>query len=205
MDATGDFVVAWQSQGEDGSGYGVYAQRYQHAETSRTIDVNSGLPLTLAPISPIGGTNEIDQLALPSNSSVSFTLTWNGRTTGTIPYSGVVNKAFAQDVQDALAAVGIEATVSVVDSNDVAIEFVGGRGSQNQTAITSNNPAVTLKTVQEGVFGRIPSQHHDGQRSGGPRDRHERLGGLRHQLDQFRPRRRRLRRFQRLRQAIHLQ
>ncbi|MGL5095136.1 MAG: hypothetical protein ACRDD1_06085 [Planctomycetia bacterium] len=28
MEANGDFVVAWQSNGQDGSGYGVYARRY---------------------------------------------------------------------------------------------------------------------------------------------------------------------------------
>ena len=27
-DATGDFVITWQSSGQDGDGYGVYAQRY---------------------------------------------------------------------------------------------------------------------------------------------------------------------------------
>ena len=31
MDAAGDFVVAWASIGQDGSGYGVYAQRYNAA------------------------------------------------------------------------------------------------------------------------------------------------------------------------------
>ena len=31
MDADGDFVVAWQSDGQDGSGCGVYAQRYSAA------------------------------------------------------------------------------------------------------------------------------------------------------------------------------
>ena len=31
MDAAGDFVVAWQSYGQDGSGYGIYAQRYNAA------------------------------------------------------------------------------------------------------------------------------------------------------------------------------
>ncbi len=31
MDAAGDFVVAWSSQGEDGSGYGIFAQRYNSA------------------------------------------------------------------------------------------------------------------------------------------------------------------------------
>lgn len=31
MDANGDFVVTWTSQGQDGSGYGVYSQRFQQA------------------------------------------------------------------------------------------------------------------------------------------------------------------------------
>ena len=38
MDATGDFVVAWQSYGQDGSNYGVYTQRYQQpADTAGPI------------------------------------------------------------------------------------------------------------------------------------------------------------------------
>ena len=28
IDADGDFVVTWHSDGQDGSGYGIYAQRY---------------------------------------------------------------------------------------------------------------------------------------------------------------------------------
>src|SRR3954452_711915 len=28
MDAVGDYVIAWASSAQDGSGYGVYAQRY---------------------------------------------------------------------------------------------------------------------------------------------------------------------------------
>ena len=31
MDADGDFVVTWSSHGQDGSGWGVYAQRYNAA------------------------------------------------------------------------------------------------------------------------------------------------------------------------------
>ncbi len=38
MDSTGDFVVAWQSYGQDGSSYGVYTQRYQQpADTAGPI------------------------------------------------------------------------------------------------------------------------------------------------------------------------
>jgi hypothetical protein len=31
MDTDGDFVVTWESEGQDGSGYGIYAQRYNNA------------------------------------------------------------------------------------------------------------------------------------------------------------------------------
>ncbi|MCC7510602.1 MAG: tandem-95 repeat protein [Planctomycetes bacterium] len=31
MDADGDFVIAWMSNGQDGSGYGIYAQRYNNS------------------------------------------------------------------------------------------------------------------------------------------------------------------------------
>ena len=37
MDAEGDFVVAWESYGQDGSKYGIYAQRFNasgHAQGS---------------------------------------------------------------------------------------------------------------------------------------------------------------------------
>ena len=35
MDAAGDFVIAWQSYGQDGDGYGIYAQRYNSAGVSQ--------------------------------------------------------------------------------------------------------------------------------------------------------------------------
>ncbi|HVA47496.1 MAG TPA: DUF4214 domain-containing protein [Pirellulales bacterium] len=35
MDAAGDFVIAWNADGEDGSGYGIYAQRYNAAGTAQ--------------------------------------------------------------------------------------------------------------------------------------------------------------------------
>ena len=35
MDSAGDFVIAWMSNGPDGSGYGVYAQRYNAGGTAQ--------------------------------------------------------------------------------------------------------------------------------------------------------------------------
>ncbi|MCD4728414.1 MAG: hypothetical protein K8R46_12175 [Pirellulales bacterium] len=36
MDADGDFIVAWSSMGQDGSGYGIYARRYTPAGVAKT-------------------------------------------------------------------------------------------------------------------------------------------------------------------------
>lgn len=38
MDATGDSVIAWMSSGQDGSGYGVYAKRYNSAGVAQGIE-----------------------------------------------------------------------------------------------------------------------------------------------------------------------
>jgi hypothetical protein len=35
IDSDGDFVVAWQSNGQDGSNYGIYAQRYNSSGTAQ--------------------------------------------------------------------------------------------------------------------------------------------------------------------------
>ena len=35
MDPTGDFAVAWSSNGQDGSGYGIYARRYNAAGAAK--------------------------------------------------------------------------------------------------------------------------------------------------------------------------
>ena len=40
MDSAGDFVVAWQSYGEGGSSYGVYAQRYTAAGAALDCDMH---------------------------------------------------------------------------------------------------------------------------------------------------------------------
>src|SRR3954453_8579340 len=40
MDADGDFVVAWASVGEDGSGYGLYAQRYDAAGNRQGSEIH---------------------------------------------------------------------------------------------------------------------------------------------------------------------
>ena len=136
MDAQGDFVVTWESRGQDGSGYGVYAQRYDYARQSNVLDP------TIAPIAPIGGTNELDVLSFTA-SNVQFNLTWNGKTTGPSPitYAGKADKTFTDSVQAAMAGIGADVIVSVIDGTDFGIEFVGAQGSQKQTSLVAIDPA----------------------------------------------------------------
>ncbi len=141
MDAQGDFVVTWQSQGQDGSGYGIYAQRYE----------NTG-----ATIAPIGGTNQLDVLSFTgSPTDVHFTLTWNGNTTGDIEYAGKANRTFTDAVQAAMKSIGADVTVSVIDSTDFGIEFIGAQGSQNEPSIFENSSNIPLKTSVAGVPGEF--------------------------------------------------
>ena len=51
MDADGDFVVSWQSNGQDGNGYGVYAQRYQAVTLTPSLTVTtSGATTNTTPV-----------------------------------------------------------------------------------------------------------------------------------------------------------
>ena len=40
IDADGDFVVTWQSWGQDGSGFGIYAQRYNASGVAGDVPIS---------------------------------------------------------------------------------------------------------------------------------------------------------------------
>ncbi|MDP3859709.1 MAG: hypothetical protein Q8Q73_18270, partial [Stagnimonas sp.] len=52
MDAEGDFVVSWQSQFQDGSGFGIYAQRYNAAGTPQGSEFRVNTTTVNSQISP---------------------------------------------------------------------------------------------------------------------------------------------------------
>lgn len=58
MDADGNFVIVWQSLEQDGSGYGIYAQRYSPSGD------------------PLGGTNKAQLITLVGRPTGSFDLHW---------------------------------------------------------------------------------------------------------------------------------
>jgi hypothetical protein len=53
LDSDGDALVAWSSGGQDGSQYGIYAQRYAGVTVASEPGAPTGLALALAP-SPVG-------------------------------------------------------------------------------------------------------------------------------------------------------
>ncbi len=131
MDAEGDFVITWQSLNQDGSGYGVYAQRY--SPTGATV----------------GGIDELQVINFVDQFSGTFRLQFNGLTTSSIRYSGNASDT-AASVQSALAALGASVTVQATSNTTITIQFTGSDGSQDQPQIT-----VASMTHDSGSSGQV--------------------------------------------------
>lgn len=73
MEANGNFTVAWQSDGQDGDGWGIYGKRFDA----------DGVELP-------GDANEVQRITLegPPAANSTFTLVFNGEETGNITYFG---------------------------------------------------------------------------------------------------------------------
>jgi hypothetical protein len=56
MDADGDFVVTWSSNGQDGDGWGVYAQRYQMDMSPTQISLSNTILAENAGVDAVVGT-----------------------------------------------------------------------------------------------------------------------------------------------------
>ncbi|MGQ9575477.1 MAG: hypothetical protein ACUVUC_09175 [Thermoguttaceae bacterium] len=153
MDAEGDFVIAWQSRKQDGSGYGVYAQRYSPSGN------------------PIGGVDEVQIITFKNNPRGTFALAWDRDQDGIIAADeetadiAFIGSTFAavEPIQTALAGIGAEVVVQAVSANQVIVRFVGQHGSQDQpqmTAIRKNltgDPGadVVVTTRFQGVSGEF--------------------------------------------------
>lgn len=121
MDGDGDFVIAWQSEGQDGSGYGVYAKRY-----STTGD-------------PLGGVNETQRLNFSGQARWQFQLGDGVNTTSVINYEGNtfnIEDTVEQRLQDDL---GLEVEVEAVSFDVLLIRFVGADGSQDVPQLAIEN------------------------------------------------------------------
>ena len=162
MDQDGDFLIAWQSFGQDGSGYGIYAQRYSPAGT------------------PLGGTNEVQVLEFENSPVGTFTLSWDfdkdpatpAMVTDPITFAGNLAQA-AEAVAKALndkanATLGVDPAgnrfeVLVMSQTELAIRFINTAGGQDQKPLTlgsvtlssGSQSKVTLRTSVDGSTGEF--------------------------------------------------
>ena len=144
MDVEGDFAITWQSLGQDGSGYGVYAQRFGPAGNA------------------IGGVNEVQTISFVNRPTGSFSLEFNGQPTVDIPFTGSTYAA-APAIQTALTDLGLSVNVQAVSLTDIVIRFTGKDGSKDQPQILVHsynfpnqpNAAVLVSTNLDGTSGEL--------------------------------------------------
>ncbi|MFO1430152.1 MAG: hypothetical protein U1F76_08440 [Candidatus Competibacteraceae bacterium] len=103
MNATGAFVVTWQSSGQDGSGAGIYAQRYSAAAVSQGAEFQ------------VNTTTSGDQTnpAVAMNTSGAFVVTWQSS-----GQDGSGAGIYAQRYSAAAVSQGTEFKVNTTISSD---------------------------------------------------------------------------------------
>ena len=111
MDATGDFVAAWESYGEDGDGYGIYAKQY--AEHYTVTETGASGAETLIITKPDQLTSD---LTLSSDASGNLTISDPNNFFKGGPFTGVTVTANSVTVTHATA--GVVHLVFDVSSND---------------------------------------------------------------------------------------
>ena len=117
MDAQGDFVITWQSHGQDGSGSGIYAQAYNASGET------------------VNGTDEIQAIDFVNGFTGTFRLRWDNDNnpatpdlvTAPITFNGNASDITAA-VKSALNAIGADVNVVTNGLTEVLIQFVGAIG-----------------------------------------------------------------------------
>jgi Ca2+-binding RTX toxin-like protein len=185
MSADGDFVVAWTSSGQDGNGYGVFAQRYQ-ANLSPVLAVPGNVTYTendpatsIAPAITVTDANDAT-LASATVTITNFVVsqdvlafTNDGLTMGNIAIDSNVGgvltltsdgaTATTAEWQAALRAVTYENTSDDPDTTQRTVEFVvnDGVADSNTLAstieITATNYAPLLKDIETDPLAYAPN------------------------------------------------
>lgn len=137
MDSAGDAAIAWESYGQDGSGYGVYAQRYTNP--------SSGVPLTIT------GDDTTTYVQVTFIDSTDFIVNVNGTstsyqtsTTSSVVYtgaSGVYTELIFSDPYNTYAA-----TESFSDTKITGLHF-SLDASGVSTVYVYNNSGRSTATV----------------------------------------------------------
>jgi hypothetical protein len=132
MDATGDFVVAWQSYAEDGNKYGIYAQRYASTGSAQGSEFRVNSHTSGEQIAP----------AVAMDAAGDFVIAWQSYDAGI--QDGSRYGIYAQRYASTGSAQGSEFRVNSYTSNqqtrasvsmDVAGDFVIAWQSQFQDGV----------------------------------------------------------------------
>jgi hypothetical protein len=118
MDAAGDFVVAWASSGQDGSGYGVFARRYDGAGAPRGPEFRVNTETY--------GTQEAPAVA--SDPEGDFVIAWTGLDEDGRSFAFDI---FAQRYEASGAPIGSQFQINTYtsgwqDQSSVAFDATGG-------------------------------------------------------------------------------
>jgi hypothetical protein len=111
IDGSGNFIITWSSDGQDGSGVGVYAQRYNANGTTQggEFKVNT----------TTNGSQTLPAVAMDSNGD--FIISW-------ADYTAITGGIFAQRYNNIGSTVGDEFKVSTINigtSSSIAIDDTG--------------------------------------------------------------------------------
>src|SRR5205814_1094554 len=102
LDAAGDFVVAWESLGQDGSGWGVYAQRYSTAGAPLGPEFRANASTTGGQLTP----------AVALDAAGDFVVTWQS-----IGQDGSSYGVYAQRYSAAGTPLGLEFRANTYTTN----------------------------------------------------------------------------------------
>jgi hypothetical protein len=135
MDTAGDFVITWSSYGQDGSGWGVYAQRYNCSGVAQGSEFRA----TAATV----GDQMYSSVAMDSTGN--FTITWqsNGQ-------DGSGWGIYAQQFTSAGAKYGNETVVNTTTSGDQQFASITMTATGQAVIVWSGNG----KGDSTGVFGQ---------------------------------------------------
>lgn len=102
MDSTGDFVIAWQSWGQDGDSYGIFAQRYNNYGFAKNGEFRVNTYTTLNQSSP----------SVSMDAAGDFVVTWSSD-----GQDGSISGVYAQRYSDSAVAQGGEFPVNTLTLN----------------------------------------------------------------------------------------
>ena len=138
MNSTGNFVVVWESQGQDGSGYGIYAQRFN----VNAVTIGSEMQVNSTPA------NDQTSPSVAMSDSGDFVVTWTSKNQDPGSTDGVYARQFTSGVW------GAEFRVNSTTSDDQFDPAVAMNKATGDFVIVWTSEGQDSGST-DGVYGRL--------------------------------------------------